>query len=450
MRSLARILLDIGWTVSGSDNAATELEHLETRGVRIHTGHTAENVPDATTLVVFSDAVGGDNPELQRAGQRNLSTLRYFQALGLLSAARQTIAVAGTHGKSTVAAMLGAVLMGAGADPTLAFGAEPLPLDCSIQPTSRAGNGPLMVVEACEYRANFLQFHPRQAILLAVEPDHFDCYPTLTQLEHAFTLFIRSVRSDGRLLVCHQSPRSRRIAESASCPIETFGFAPEGDWQAANVSSHSGYYSFTVRFTNVDLCRIDLRVLGRHQVTGALAAAAMAIHNGVTPERAARELSHWRGLRRRLELVDRCAGVTWIDDYAHHPTEVSAGLAAIRERFPGQRVFCVYQPHQASRTARLLDETAASLQNADCVLVTDIFRAREPDPTPGEVSAADLAERTRCLGTKVPPIHSPSECREFLAAHLLPGDIVATVGAGNIRETGNELIRRLRERRTAG
>ncbi len=346
--------------------------------------------------------------------------------------------------------MIGAVLLEAGADPVLAFGAEPLPLCCSNRAASRAGNGPLMVVEACEYRANFLQFHPQQAVLLAVEPDHFDCYPTADRLDHAFALFIRTIRPEGRLLVYDPCPRSRRLAGAAPCTVETFGFACRADWRATELDSRRGCYSFTVCHAGSRLCRIDLRVLGRHQVLNALAAAALAIRNGVLPERAATEISHWCGLHRRLEVVDCCGGVTWIDDYAHHPTEVSAGLAAVRERFPGQRLFCVYQPHQASRTARLLDETAASLQNADCVLVTDIFRAREPSPAPGEVSAADLAERTRSLGVQVPPIHSPSQCREFLVAQLLPGDVVVTVGAGNIRETGNELVRRLRERCPAG
>ena len=450
MRSLAQILLDMGWTVSGSDKAAMELEELELRGARIRFGHAAENVPKATSLVIFSDAIPGDNVELQRAGEWNLPTLRYFQVLGRMSAARKTIAVAGTHGKSTVTAMVGAVLLGAGADPTLAFGADPLPAGRSIQARSRAGEGSLMIVEACEYRANFLHFHPQQAILLGIEPDHFDCYPTADHLEHAFTLFARAVRADGRLFVRHECSCSRRVAESTSCEVETLGLAPGADWQAIDIESHLGCYSFTVRFADQDLCRIDLRVLGAHQVINALAAAATCLRNGIPPQQVSVGLSHWCGLRRRLEIVDQPSEVTWVDDYAHHPTEVSASLLALRERFPGRRVFCIYQPHQVSRTGRLLDETAASLQNADYVLVTDIFRAREPYPTSGEVSATDLADRTRDLGVRTPPIHTPRQIKEFMAAQLCPGDVVATLGAGNIRETGNELFLWLRESRAAG
>lgn len=450
MRSLAQILLDIGWTVSGSDAATAQLEALELRGARIRFGHGAENVPEASSLVVFSDAISEDNVELQRAGERNLPTFRYFQALGMLSAARETIAVAGTHGKSTVAAMTGAILLGSGADPTVAFGADPLPVGRSPAARSRAGFGPLMVVEACEYRANFLHFHPQQAILLGIEPDHFDCYPTVESLEHAFSLFGKAVREGGCLLVRHECARSRRVAESISCEIETFGLDPRAHWWASEIVSQSGYYSFTVCRAGQNMCRIDLRVLGAHQVVNALAAAAMALRVGTSPKQVSAELSHWCGLRRRLEVVDEIAGVTWVDDYAHHPTEVSAALATLRDRFSGQQVFCIYQPHQVSRTARLLDETAASLQNADCVLITDIFRAREPCPTSGEVSAIDLASRVRGLGIHAPPIHTPRQIEEFLACQLRPGDVVATIGAGNIRETGNELFLRLRESRAAG
>ncbi len=258
------------------------------------------------------------------------------------------------------------------------------------------------------------------------------------------------LRADGRLLVRQECACSRRVAEAACCQVETFGLMPEAQWQAADIASYRGCYSFTVRFAGQDLCRIDLRVLGAHQVVNALAAAATSLRNGAGPEQVSAELSHWCGLCRRLEVVEQSAGITWVDDYAHHPTEVSACLSAVRERFPGQRVFCCYQPHQANRTARLLDETAESLQNADCVLVTEIFRAREPVPGQGEVLADDLAQRVRGLGTDTPSVHSHRQCGEYLAAQLRPGDVVATLGAGNIRETGNELFRRLRENRAAG
>ena len=450
MRSLARILRDIGWQVSGSDMAPDAASMLERIGVQFCLGHAAENISPDLDLVVFSDAIEPENVELQRAGEWGIPTLRYFQALGALASSRETIAVAGTHGKSTVAAMAGAILVGAGADPTLAYGAEPLPQGPSRQPVSRAGRGRLMLVEACEYRSNFLHFHPQLAVLLGIEPDHFDCYPTIDQLEHAFSLFAGAVNEGGRLLVRHECARSCRVAEATACRCETFGLAGDAHWQAVDLRQDRGYYSFTVRYAGQELCRIDLRVLGAHQVVNALAAAAIGMRHGVAPERVATELSHFRGLQRRMEPVVRESEITWIDDYAHHPTEVAAALAAVREAHPNQRVCCVFQPHQASRTERLLDETAISLQNADSVLITEIFRAREPAPCPGEVAAVDLADAVRRHGQIVPPVHSFAACGEQLAEQMRPGHVLVTLGAGNLRKIGHEFFDRLREGRAAG
>jgi UDP-N-acetylmuramate--alanine ligase len=450
MRSLARVLLDIGWTLSGSDPRAESVAELRDRGVQLFANHAADNVAETVGLVIFSDAIGPGNPELQRAGERKIPTLRYFQALGLLSDARETIAVAGTHGKSTVTAMIGAILRAAGADPTLVFGAEPVGGDRAGPGGSRLGRGPAMVVEACEYRANFLHFRPREAVLLGIEHDHFDCYPTIGQLEHAFGLFARSVRADGRLLVPHACRRSRVAAASAACRWETFGWEEGADWRATGIGSRLGRYWFTVERARRPLCRVDLKVLGRHNVVNALAAAAVGLKTGANPAEVAEALSHWAGLKRRLEVVGQAGGVTWVDDYAHHPTEIAAALRAVREAFPERRVFCLFEPHQASRTARTLDEMAASLQNADVTLITEIFRAREPLPTNGEVTAADLARSVRALGAEVPPIHGADKCAEHLAHRLRPGDVLVTLGAGNIGTTGYELFERLRKNRPAG
>ena len=407
--------------------------------------HAADNVAETVGLVIFSDAIGPGNPELQRAGQRKIPTLRYFQALGLLADARQTIAVAGTHGKSTVSAMIGAILRTAGADPTVVFGAEPVGGDRVGRGGSHLGRGPAMVVEACEYRANFLHLRPREAVLLGIEHDHFDCYPTIGRLEHAFGLFARSVRAEGRLLVPHACRRSRVAAASAACRWETFGWEEGADWRATRLGNRLGRYGFTVERAGRPLCRVDLKVLGRHNVLNALAAAAVGLQNGANAEQIADALSHWPGLRRRLEMVGQAGGVTWVDDYAHHPTEIAAALRAVREAFPDRRVFCLFEPHQASRTARTLDETAVSLQNADVTLITEIFRAREPLPANGEVTAADLARSVRALGAEVPPIHGADRCAEHLAHRLRPGDVLVTLGAGNIGTTGYELFERLRK-----
>jgi UDP-N-acetylmuramate--alanine ligase len=269
-------------------------------------------------------------------------------------------------------------------------------------------------------------------------------------LEHAFGLFARSVRAEGRLLVPHACRRSRVAAASAACRWETFGWEEGADWRATRLGNRLGRYGFTVERAGRPLCRVDLKVLGRHNVVNALAAAAVGLKNGANPAEVVEALSHWSGLKRRLEVVGQAGGVTWVDDYAHHPTQIAAALGAVRAAFPGRRIFCLFEPHQASRTARTLDEMAASLQNADVTLITEIFRAREPLPTNGEVTAADLARSVRALGAEVPPIHGADKCAEHLAQRLRPGDVLVTLGAGNIGTTGYELFERLRKNSPAG
>ena len=346
------MLLEIGWSLSGSDPRAESVADLRDRGVRLFANHAADNVAETVGLVIFSDAIGPGNPELQRAGQRKIPTLRYFQALGLLADARQTIAVAGTHGKSTVSAMIGAILRTAGADPTVVFGAEPVGGDRVGRGGSHLGRGPAMVVEACEYRANFLHLRPREAVLLGIEHDHFDCYPTIGRLEHAFGLFARSVRAEGRLLVPHACRRSRVAAASAACRWETFGWEEGADWRATRLGNRLGRYGFTVERAGRPLCRVDLKVLGRHNVLNALAAAAVGLQNGANAEQIADALSHWPGLRRRLEMVGQAGGVTWVDDCPIRPRSPRRSGPCAR-RFPtGGYSACLSPTRRAGRLGR--------------------------------------------------------------------------------------------------
>ena len=297
--------------------------------------------------------------------------------------------MAGTHGKSTTTAMAAHVLTDAGLDPTVLCGATPLGQSSG----GRAGSGELLLVEACEYRANFLHLRPRHAAILGIEPDHFDCFDSLGDLERAFARFARSVPPDGLVLARHDCAVTRRVTAELPCRVETFAIGFEADWSARNLTARRGRYGFEIRRCGRQLCNVSLQVPGRHNVLNALAAAALAWQNGLRPEQIAGALGRFRGLHRRLELLGTYRGVLLLDDYAHHPTEVAATLQTVRRMVPGRRVWCVFQPHQVSRTERLLDELAESLQNADRVLVAEIFRAREGAPRPGEVTAADLARR---------------------------------------------------------
>jgi len=291
-----------------------------------------------------------------------------------------------------------------------------------------------MLVEACEYRANFLHLRPRQAAILGIEPDHFDCYDSLAQLEDAFRRFAEFIPNDGLLVARHDCKSTRRVTAGLTCRIESFGFSADADWSAQTLAENRGQFRFEIRRFGRRLCEVQLPAPGEHNVLNALAAAAIAYENGVSSDQISAGLGSFPGLHRRLEWLGAWHGVALIDDYAHHPTEVTAALAAVRRMAPRARVWCVFQPHQASRTARLLDELAASLQNADKVLVAEIFRAREGDPQPGEVTAADLARRAAELGVEVLPGHTAEEIVETLETQLAPGDVLVTLGAGDVEK----------------
>jgi len=435
LRSLAEVLLGWGWQLSGSDLAGEAIEHLVARGVRIHRAHAVNQLPADADLVIASDAIPPENPELAEARRLGIPVLSYFQALGRIMASRQGVAIAGTHGKSTTTAMLAHLLIAAGLDPTVVCGAVPL----GRQTGGRSGHSSLMLVEACEYRANFLHLGPRKAAILGIEPDHFDCYPTQEHLLDAFTRFAALLPDNGLLVARHECRTTRQVTDGLRCQVETFGWVPEATWSVRELAPQHGRYHFEIRRHRQAFCRVCLQVPGRHNVLNALAAAALASAHDLTPEAIATGLGSFRGVHRRLELRGEWRGVSLLDDYAHHPTEIAATLAAVREMYPGRRLWCVFQPHQASRTAALLDELAASLQNAEKLVIAEIFRAREPTRRPGEVTAADLAQQARRLGAEVEPIETVEQITRYLEYQLRAGDVLITMGAGNIDQIHQNL-----------
>lgn len=450
MRSLAHVLQSWGWQLSGSDLATDSVQFLAESGIRLFHGHSPEHVPDHADLVVYSDAIPADNPERRRAAALGIPTLSYFEVLGRIMAKRRGLAVAGTHGKSTTTAMAADLLVAAGLDPTVVFGATPIGQSSG----GRAGGGDLMgdlmLVEACEYRENFLHLWPEQAVILGIEPDHFDYYRLAGQLEQAFAAFAGLVPPNGLLLVRGDCPVSRWIATGRQCRVETFALDQAADWSAQAIRSQEGRYAFQIRYHGRYLCDVQLQVPGQHNVLNALAAGALAFHNDVPGGVISRGLGAFRGLKRRLEPIGTVGGVTLLDDYAHHPTEVAASLETVRQMYPGRRVGCVFQPHQASRTQVLLDELAASLHNADWAIVAEIYRAREGEFCPGEITAADLAEKVRSSGVPVPEVFSADAILDSLNRQLRPGDVLITMGAGDIGKICHAFIDRFREDRAAG
>ena len=447
MRALTEVLYGAGWRLSGSDTSATlgDVAHWQAQGVPIHTEHHEGHVPLDADLVVHSLAVPEDNPEIVQARTAGIATYNYPQMLGRLMAGRYGLAVAGTHGKSTTTAMAAAILAHAGHDPTVLAGAAPL----GATSGGRVGGGKLLLVEACEYRRAFLNLRPRVAVVLGIEWDHLDCYQSLVDVEHAFGQFVQRVPPAGLLLANADCPTTCSASRQAKCRKATFGFDAQADWQAASLKVQRGRYRFTVRHRKRELTDVTLRVPGRHNVLNALAAAALASEVGCRGKEIGEALSAFVGLHRRLEILGTFEGVTVVDDYAHHPTEITAALTAVRKMFPERRIVCVFQPHQASRTRGLLDELAASLHNADKVYVAEVFRAREPALTMPEATAADLAARASQRGVPLGSGHGLEEITCHLRGDLSAGDVLITLGAGDIRKVCDGLIQRTSTDRAA-
>ncbi len=443
MRSLADVLDSAGWSGTRSEPRTAGLAQVPSRVVG---PGPPQNIDPSIGVLVYSDAVPPDDPELVRARELGVPTLSYPQMLGHMLDARRGVAVAGTHGKSTTTAMAGEILATAGMDPTVVYGAVPV----ESRSGSRFGRGRWMLAEACEYRENFHHLRPQIALLLGIELDHVDYYGTLADVEAAFAKFVRQVSPEGLTLARADCAVTRRVVEHARCPVETFGTTHEATWQAASLRNRRGHYSFQLRCRRRRVGEVKMRLPGLHNVQNALAAAALASHCGASGRDIRIGLERFSGLRRRLEPVADESSLTVIDDYAHHPTEVSAALTTVRQMYPGRRVWCVFEPHQASRTLRMLDDFARALHNADKIIVADICRARETQVAAEPVTAADLVERTSQSGADV--VFAPRTCdiTQHLHHSLEPGDVVVTLGAGDIGAVAHDLRQGLRTIRKAG
>lgn len=447
MQALAQVLLDRGWRLSGSDTSVAGVRWLRDRGVDVHSGHAEAAVCKRSGGVVYSDAVNADNVERQKAARLGLAEFSYPQALGVLMAERRGLAVAGTHGKSTVTAMIAKIMERAGFDPTVICGAAP----AGANSGGRGGAGEWLVAEACEYRENFRHLRPELAVVLGIEIDHFDYYSSRAELSAAFRRFVAQVPDAGVVLANADCQATRRATADCRAQRLTFGVSSaDADWQARAIKHIHGRYSFEIWHHGARVAEVLLQVPGRHQVVNALAAAAAARAAGVPIEGIVAGLEGFRGLRRRLEFVARAGGIELWDDYAHHPTEVRATLAALRTMYPARRIWCVFQPHQLSRTRALVDEFAASLHNADRVTVTEVFVARETPLECPRAAAEDLARRVRAYGTEVLPDSRPAAILNYICTAARPGDVVITMGAGDIRNRFDELADRLRANRTSG
>ena len=441
MKALAEMLSGLGWTISGSDlqPPPDSLEMLGRKGFQVHCGHAQEFVPGDADLLIYSPAIAAFNPERVRAEQLGIPQWSFNELLGELMKTRIGVSIAGTHGKSTTTAMVASVLRDAGLSPSAVIGAELV----SNGVSGWAGESKLFVVESCEYQKNFLTLSPTHAVLTGIEADHFDCFHNLLETREAFADFASRLPSHGHLIIRGDCESTRVAAASSLAQIETFSLRDCSDWWAADLRPTSEGLHFRVFYGDRFFTEVSLRVPGRHNVLNAIAAVAMCHHLGVSANAVREGLSDFRGTKRRFEVLGSWNGVTLIDDYAHHPTAVKATLQTAREQFPGRRLLCAFQPHQESRTRALLEDFAECFGSADEVFLAPIFTAREEGSATAEQTNAELAELIASRGQAVRLLPSLDRLMDELDDAARPGDVLITMGAGDINRIQHELNRRL-------
>ncbi len=441
MSGLAGVLLRCGAIISGSDrveNAA--LRQLEAAGATIRIGQAPINVSADCDLVVFSAAIRDDNPELQAARRLGLECVRYAEMLGRVMGLRTGIAVSGTHGKSTTSALLAYILRRAGRDPTFVIGAH---VD-QLGGGSGVGDGPHFVTEACEFDQSFLNLRPHSAAILNIEEDHLDYFADLNAIIESFASFASLVPADG-LIVANGEDRSVASAvRHAGARVETFGFSETATWRAVNVVGAGGCYEFDVCREGGRFVRARLNHLaGRHQISNALAATALAHDAGIAPDDIAAGVAAFRGADRRLTKRGEASGILVLDDYGHHPTEIQVTLRAVREQHPNRRLWVVFQPHQHSRTRFLLNDFAHSFGQADRLLVPDIYFVRDSEAERDAICSQDLVDRVRANGGDAQYLAATDEIVEHILTQSRPGDVVLTMGAGDVWKIADALVQRL-------
>ena len=496
MKALAELLDELGWRLSGSDlsPATSAVESLARRGLRFHQGHSAAQLPLDVECLVYSPAIGDENPERIEAARRGIPQWSYSQMIGRLMQTRTGVCIAGTHGKSTTTAMVGWVLTCAGRDPSVLVGAElsgdrvdatrvsmklasassssssserggvcPPVLGHPSSPpepgglrrpaqkdtagadaqdrtaelseahrSGWAGAGELFVVESCEFQRSFLDFQPRHAAILSVESDHFDCFADLGSVVEAFDEFAQQVSPEGVLVVSGDCDAALDSVRSARARVVTFGAAPHCEWRADERRHAPEGVRFRVIRRGQAWGEIELPLHGDHNVQNALAAVALCAEIGLSAGEIIAGLRSFPGIRRRFEVVGERNGITLINDYAHHPTAVRATLQTAREVFGARRVWCAFQPHQVSRTLALMDEFAASFDRADEVLIAPVFAARERVTDEPVRAAQELARRIAARGVPARFVESLDRIVATVEDAARPGDVLIAMGAGDI------------------
>jgi UDP-N-acetylmuramate--alanine ligase len=440
MSGLAEVILTLGYRVSGSDAKRGEaLERLERLGAKVFIGHAASHVEGAH-VVVYSSAVARDNPELQAARQRGIPVIPRAEMLAELMRVKQGIAIAGTHGKTTTTSMVGAVLAEAGFDPTLVVGGRVIALGAN----ARLGQGEFLVAEADESDGSFLKLTPTIAVVTTIDAEHLDYYRDLAQIRETFLSFINTVPFYGAAVLCADQPEILALLPRVEKRVVTYGLGGPADLVAASVRLQELHARFEVLYRGDALGELHLQVPGLHNVANALAATAVGLDLEVPFGVIQRALGAFSGVQRRFQVKGEAGGVLVVDDYGHHPAEIRATLQAARAGF-GRRRVVVFQPHRYTRTFHLHADFLTAFDDADVLVITDIYPAGEA-PIPG-VHARTLVDGILARGDRdVRYLGDKTAVVEFLLRTVRPGDLVLTLGAGDIGGIADQVRERLAAR----
>ncbi|MDD7299519.1 UDP-N-acetylmuramate--L-alanine ligase [Fibrobacter intestinalis] len=427
MSGIAEVLFENGFVVTGSDTGdGPSIEYLKELGIPIFPSHEAKNVENAD-LLVYSSAVQMDNPEIVEAKSRRIPVIRRAEMLGELMRLKYTLAVSGTHGKTTTTSMLGSIWEAAGEDPTVIVGGVVKGKGSG----AKVGRGRYLIAESDEFDRSFLSMMPSSAIITNIDREHLDTYGTLDAIKDAFVAFANKVPFYGQVVVCIDNPNIQSVLTRFTKPVVTYGFSRQAMYRAENVRVEQGVSHFDVLKNNQLLGEFSIRIPGKHNVLNATATIALSHEENIPLEIVRRALSEFTGVKRRFEWIGEAAGVMVYDDYAHHPTETAATLQGARDTFPDKRIVVVFQPHLYTRTRDQYETFAEVFANCDELLTLEIYKAREK-PIPG-ISGKLIVDSAIARGHQNAKfVETKENALAVLTQDVRPGDLVLFMGAGDI------------------
>ena len=438
MCGIAEILVSLGYKVSGSDKQSTDVtNYLNKLGAKIFEGHFAKNVRGADALV-YSSAVPADNPELIEAKKLKIPVIRRAEMLGELMRMKYGISIAGTHGKTTTTSMVGTILTEGGLDPTIIVGGKLQ----KLQTNARLGKSKFLVAEADEFDRSFLTLTSSIAVITTLEVDHLDCYKDLDDIKNAFIMFANKVPFFGAVIVCIDEPSVQDILPKLKRKVITYGVSKQAELRATTIRYKNGKSSFNINYKGKDLGEAEINLPGLHNIKNALASIAIGIELEMSFEDIVSGLKLFEGVGRRFEVKANVNDILIVDDYAHHPTEIMASLQGAKSGWTKRRIIAVFQPHLYSRTRDFHQEFGKSFFDSDHLILTDIYPARE-EPIEG-ITGELIAEDAREYGHRnVDYIEDKNKIADKLLKIVKPGDLVITMGAGDIHKFGLELKEKL-------